>query len=441
MVLSFEAWKEGHVAASECQISVNASPPGLKREAVSPRLRQTLVHPDRSGVLKGLHFSADGRRIVAGHGRTGVVQAWDAASGRQLTSIEAGQRNSSGAYFLLSADGLFLYVDQSKTSVRLVGKDKRIRHWEFSGGVRSLDMSSGKPLHDFTPPPGRGVLSMQLSPDGSTLLIFEGESGDYESAVKRFGNLWDARTGKRRGTVPPNLSARVAFSPDSKTILGDAANDKGDLAALLLLDAATGKVRRSIPIEQKNRWAYGRSFSPDGKTIACQVADKTTRERWLKCWDVESGREIASFEIKQPNGYLEPIFSPDGRMLVAACYSYQDRKLYLIDRAKQKIVQRLDLESGRLWCETVFSPDGKWIAAISQEIPKNTSEFRLLAEELPQPHILLISATTGEVGETIVAPPGVAASLCFSPDGKTLASGGDGRVLLWDMTKQIGQSP
>ncbi|HTU94127.1 MAG TPA: WD40 repeat domain-containing protein [Gemmataceae bacterium] len=408
---------------------------------MSSRLRQSLVHPDRSGILRGLCYSADGRRIFAGHYRSGVVQAWDAVSGRQLTTIETGPRNSSSSYFLFSADGQFLYVDRSKTSLRLVGKDKRLRHWEFSGGVRSLDMATGKPVRDFSPAPGCGLQSMDLSPNGSTLLTFQFVSGDYESTAKSIGILWDARTGQRRGTLPANASSRAAFSPDSKTILTDAVNDKDEMTAFLFLDAGTGEVLRSIPIEQKHLWAYGHTLSPDGKRITCQVGDRATRQYWLKCWDVESGREIVSFEIEQKFGYVQPIYSPDGRRLLAACYSYQDRKPILIDMAKRKIIQRIAVESGRLWCDSAFSPDGKWLAVISQDVPKNGSAPLMQVENLPQPHILLVEAATGEVRETIVAPPGVAVSLCFSPDGKTLASGGDGRVLLWDMTKLPGAQP
>lgn len=72
--MSFEAWKEGHVAASECQLPVSAPPPGLKREEVSSRLRQTLVHPENRGVLVGLRYSADGQRLIAGHLRSGVYK-------------------------------------------------------------------------------------------------------------------------------------------------------------------------------------------------------------------------------------------------------------------------------------------------------------------------------------------------------------------------------
>jgi WD40 repeat protein len=50
----------------------------------------------------------------------------------------------------------------------------------------------------------------------------------------------------------------------------------------------------------------------------------------------------------------------------------------------------------------------------------------------------LVDSASGEIRETLVAPQGFARSLCFSPDGKTLATGGLGRVLLWDLSRAPG---
>jgi hypothetical protein len=83
-------WKEGKVASSHHQVEVIAPQSSVKQEAISPRLKKELIHPNRGSVLIGLRYSSDGKRIIAGDYPGGIIQVWDSETGRQLTKIETG---------------------------------------------------------------------------------------------------------------------------------------------------------------------------------------------------------------------------------------------------------------------------------------------------------------------------------------------------------------
>jgi WD40 repeat protein len=73
----------------------------------------------------------------------------------------------------------------------------------------------------------------------------------------------------------------------------------------------------------------------------------------------------------------------------------------------------------------------------TQALPENIRRD-VTAEELAQPRIHLVDMATAEVRETLIAPAAIGAGLCFSPDGRTLASSGQGQVLLWDLSTPPG---
>ena len=88
LTLSFDAWKDGHVAASTHTITVKPAPK-LKSEPVSEKLVRSLVHPGRTASISVLRFSADGKRLFAAGYPSGVLQLWDAGTGQLRATLRA----------------------------------------------------------------------------------------------------------------------------------------------------------------------------------------------------------------------------------------------------------------------------------------------------------------------------------------------------------------
>lgn len=281
-----------------------------------------------------------------------------------------------------------------------------------------------------------GVMAFALaySPDGKMIVT---------AGVGRALVLWDAATGKELRAFGGSAQPRdVVFSPDGKMI----ATSRG---AGQLWDVATGKMLREL--KNRQTWINALAFAPDGKTLATAEGDRTVR-----LWDPASGEEKRRIDCSQ--GEVEAVaYSPDGATLASA---NNDGVIRLWDPATGKERLRFAAAKKRI-CSLFFSPDGKWLASGSNEdLPRlwdvaTGQEIRtfgdanqgglvtlalspdgqLLASGYLDGMFRLWDTASGEEKRHWQAGWGVARSVAFSPDGKTLATAvlWDGGIRLWDV--------
>lgn len=223
-------------------------------------------------------------------------------------------------------------------------------------------------------------------------------------------------------TEPVDTASRdglssVAFSPDGKLIVWGS-----DYTTVKRLDIATGW--RVDTDEELKVFAV----SPDGGRMV--TADDTGNIAELR--DVATGKKIRT--LKE---YITIVsaaaFSPDGKTLALAGLQERDKgcaseiDLYDGDMKRGKSVGYCNISVHAF----AFSPDGKVLAAAEHQDSRwEDSEGTILFD-----------TKTGEKIHTLKGPlpkqeeisPGVLHTATFSPDGKTLATGGKGNVVeLWD---------
>ena len=317
---------------------------------------------------------APGGKVLASGGADKAVRLWDVATGQPLRVLRGLEKRAGSLAF--SPDGKTLAASSSYNSVRL---------WEVSTGAE-------RPLRDQTGRPYGGVA---FSPDGKVLAA--GGSADIF--------LWDAHTGAALPRVLEKGDVRcLAFADRGGALClargyADGTVRLWDLpasAALLRLPAGAPPVGRPRLALGHQSGIYAVAVAPGGKVIATGGDDATVR-----LWDAGTGKELHRWH-GHTRGVSELYYSRDGKLLISTGH---DGQVLLREAATGKAVRRL---VGRC---VALSPDGKLMATATND---------------QAAIIQLWDLATGQERRRLLGHKAGVNRLTFSPDGKTLASGGIG---------------
>jgi WD40 repeat protein len=372
--------------------------------------RTTRAFLHHTAAVQSVCFSPDGRRLASAS-FDGTVKVCDAVTGQATFSL----KGHAGAAFhsvCFSPDG---------TRLASASSDRTVRVWDTARGEVALTLLG----HTGT------VFNVCFSPDGRRLA-----SASEDRTVK----VWDTEKGQDiitfKGHIGPILC--VCFSPDGRR-LASASYD----GTVKVWDAATGQ--DIITFKKQDCAISCVCFSPDGRRLASASWDRT-----VKVWDAATGQEALTLKAIAKS----VCFSPDGTRLASG----GDGTVTVWDAATGRETLTRRGHNGPVW-SVCFSPDGcrlasasedrtvrVWEAAAGQEaltlkghtrpiscLCFGTDNRRLVSASYDET-VRVWDTTTGQPvliskGHTDNVEP---ISVCFSPDGKRLASASGTKVRVWD---------
>ena len=364
------------------------------------------------GHTRGVHhlcFSPNGNRLATAS-EDQTLKVWDMSTGRELLTIRGHLDRLSDVCF--SPDGEIIAGSSSDTTVRL---------W---------DSQNGQEIRTYRGHTGT-VLGLAYSPDGKQIA-----SASSDGTVK----IWDASHAQQSRTCPeiPAGVHGLCFSPDSKRLAGGEASkvtiwNTQDLTRIdtvrqkdrvvgvsfnksgtLLAAASTELVVRNAKtlerihrLQGHKRFVWDARFSPDGKRLASAGGE----DRTVKVWSTQTGKIVHTLDCRQ-RLVSQVCFSPDGKHIASA--GHRENAVQIRDAATGELVRTIPLIMSPRSLR--YSPDGKRIAVGGGH------------------KVSLLDAETGRQIYTCKGHLGRVMCICFSPDGRRLASTGQDRTIrIWDV--------
>lgn len=383
------------------------------------------------GPVTFVGYTAQGKQLVTGS-TDGFFRVWDVGSGREIRRFGKGVSDSAttfaGAIVVLGA-GQGGMTAMSPDGAALATQDD-------SGIVRAWDMASGKEIPTSMAaakqgPRALGATGLAFSRDGKTLAI---RSADQTVRLIDIRGGKPPRTltqAARPDVVRFGGSAgnTIVFTPDGKFVLsvGIEQENQKSVSVIRFFDIETGNVARQIKVNESSNFIVGGlAISPDGKTLVW------AGQTGIVLYDVESGKETRKLGPRQNLLAGALAFSPDSKVLATRPPGGVGIQLWNVEKgtelarlggaAPAALQANLAVALARVGAAgapttIAFSPDGQ---TLSEGSASSTVRFWNVA-------------THKEIPSAIDGHSAGVSQLAISTDGKTLTTfAADKTIRRWD---------
>ena len=293
------------------------------------------------------------------------------------------------------------------------------------------------------------IYSVAFSSHGKMLA-----SGGLGCTIK----IWDTRTGQCLRAFPEDTKedCSVVFSPNGsilasggfkpivrlwnaqtgeclKTLRGNistinaiAFSPDGKILAtgddgrvVKLWDVGTGECLKTLQDSAGLKSVYSVAFSPDGSTLAIGDLKNHGKGRMVKLWDISTGEYSATILQHDFHSTIHSVAFAQTNNLLAS--GDENGKIVLWDVKTQKYIKTLQGCAYRI-NSVAFSPDDRTIASGGNNIDGIVEIWDI---------------ETGQCLQSWWAPDPWIHSLAVNPEGTVLASGDrEGKIMLWDIQRK-----